>query len=219
MASNRHLVLLAIAAVAVLAAVPLGLPLVVDVDGDDLSRDIADTAKVPWWTGAISLAGLMLWSAAAAICGFGAAAVSDRRRGDARFLAATAVLLLLAAVDDALQLHETVGPEELGIPELVCYAALGVAALAWALRFRREILATRLWVLGLAAVFFAGSLLSDFLTIGPTAAEDWLKNSGIAILLLWCADTALGAVRAEIEPLSELRPTRAPAAATPPPGR
>jgi len=213
--------LLAIVAVALLAAIPLGLPLVVDVDGDDLSRDIADTAKLPWWTGAISLTGLMLWSAGAAICAFAAAAVARLRPAEARFFAATAALLLFAAVDDALQLHETVGPEELGIPELICYAALGLAALAWALRFHREILATRIWVLGLAAVFFGGSLLSDTLVIGPTAAEDWLKNSGIAILLLWCADTALTAVRPEVQPLglNELRRRRGPAVATPPPAR
>lgn len=219
MASNRQLVLLALAAVALLAAVPLGLPIVLDVDGDDLSRDVADTAKVPWWTGAMSFASLMLWSAAAAVCALAAALIGDRRRERGRFFVATTALLLVAAVDDALQLHETVGPEELGIPENAFYVVLGLAALAWAVRFRREILASRVWVLGGAAVFFLGMGLADTLVIGPTAAEDWLKNSGIAILLLWCADTALTSVRAEFESSSELRPTRAPAAATPPPAR
>lgn len=218
MTSNRHLLVLATLAVAVLAAIPLGLPLVFDVDGDDLSRDVGDTAKLPWWTGAISFAGLMLWSAAAAVCALGAALLRDRRAEGARFLLATSALLLVAAVDDALQLHETVAPEELGVPEKAVYALLGLAALAWAVRFRREILATRLWVLAGAAVFFLGMGLSDTLVIGPTAAEDWLKNSGIAILLLWGTDTVLTNVRAEFEPLSAPRPTRAPAAATPRPG-
>lgn len=219
MASNRRLIILATLAVAVLAAIPLGLPLIVDVDGDDLSRDVADTAKVPWWTGAMSFASMMLWSAAAAVCALAAALLWDRLGERARFFVATAALLLLAAVDDALQLHETVGPEELGIPEMAFYALLGLAALAWAVRFRREILASRIWVLGAAAVFLFGMGLADTLVIGPTAAEDWLKNSGIAILLLWCADAALTSVRAEIESPSELRPTRVPAGVTPPPAR
>lgn len=219
MTSDRRLILLVFLAVAVLAAIPLGLPLIVDVDGDDLSRDVADTAMVPWWTGAISFAGLMLWAAAAGICGLAAAIFWGREPERSRFFSFTAALLLLAAVDDALQLHETVGPEKVGIPEEVCYAVLGLAALAWAVRCRREILASRIWLLGLAAVFLFGSGLSDTLVIGPTAAEDWLKNSGIAILLLWCADTALTVVRSELGQLSEPRRRREPAVATPPPGR
>lgn len=219
MSSDRRLIFLAAFAVAVLAAIPLGLPLIVDVDGDDLSRDVADTAMVPWWTGAISFAGLMLWAAGAGVCGLASAFFWGRQWERARFFAATTGLLLWAAIDDALQLHETVGPEKLGIPEEVCYLALGLAAIAWAVRFRDQILASRLWLLGLAAIFFFGSGLSDTLVIGPTAAEDWLKNSGIAILLLWCVDTALTTMRAELLPLSELRQRREPAVATPPPAR
>jgi hypothetical protein len=222
MASNRNILLLCLAAVAVLVALPFGLPLVgVGVDGDDLSRDVADTAGVPWWAGSLSLLGLAMWVAAAAVCALAAAAVSDRQPERSRFLAATTALLLLAALDDALQLHETVGPEELGLPEPVVYATLGAAAVLWGLRFRPQILSSRVWLLVIVAVFFAGTLLSDILVIGPTAAEDWLKNSGIAVLLIWCADTALTTVRSEIGPrvLSEPRPTRGPADATPPPTR
>jgi hypothetical protein len=221
--ANRNILVLACVAVAVLAAIPLGLPLVLDVDGDDLSRDIADTARLPWWTGALSLLALMLWAAAAAICALTALAIKGREPERSRFLFGTAALLVAVAVDDALQLHETVAPEELGVPESAADVVLALAASLWLASFWRQVLATRVWVLGLSVVFFAGSLLSDVLVIGPTAAEDWLKNSGIAILLLWCGDTALQALRAaEATPgdaLSEPRPRRGPAGATPPPAR
>lgn len=196
MASKRHILVLALAAVAILAVVPFLLPLVLDIDGDDLSRDVADTAHLPWWTGALSTVGLMMWAAAAGICALTAAAVSREQPDRSRFLAGTTALLLLVALDDALQLHETVGPEKLGVPEFACYGVLAVAAGLWGLLFLDQILATRVWLLAIVAAFFAGSILSDVLVIGPTAAEDWLKNSGIAVLLLWCADTSLTTLRA-----------------------
>jgi hypothetical protein len=222
MASKRHILFLALAAVVVLAVLPFGLPLILDVDGDDLSRDVADTAHLPWWTGALSTTGLMMWAAAAAVCALAAAAVSRRQPERSRFLAATTALLLLVALDDALQFHETVGPEKLGVPESVCYGVILVAAGLWGLRFLDQIFASRVWLLALVAMFFVGSILSDLLVIGPTAAEDWLKNSGIAVLLIWCADTSLLTVRSEMEPVgapSEPRQRREPAGATPPPAR
>jgi hypothetical protein len=222
MASNRNILLAILVASAALLAVPFGLPLVgVGVDGDDLSRDVADTAQVPWWTGALSMLGLMMWAAAAAVCALSAAAVRKRQPAQSRFLIATMALLLLAVLDDGLQLHETVGPEELGLPELLVYAVFGVAIAFWGLRFRLQILSSRVWLLAIVAVLLFGMLLSDVLVIGPTAAEDWLKNSGIAVLLIWCADTALATIGSEMEPveLSAPRPRRAPGDATPPPAR
>jgi len=216
--ANRNILIGAFLAVAVLLALPFGLP----VDADDLSRDIADTAKVPWWTGALSMLALMLWAAAAAVCALAAIAVWHQQPDRARFLFGTAALLMFAAVDDSLQLHETVGPEKLGVPESVAYGVLAAAAGLWLVSFWRQILASRVWVLGLAAIFFFGSLLSDVLVIGPTAAEDWLKNSGIAILLIWCADTSLQALRSVEAPdqvVSEPRPKREPEDVTPRPAR
>lgn len=220
MPTNRQIAILGAVAVLVLAALPFGLQLLIDVDADDLSRDVADTAKVPWWTGGLAMGGLMMWSAAIGVCTLAAIAISRQEPEQSRFLGGTALLLLLAAIDDALQIHETVLPEEIGAPEGLGYLILGAAALLWAWRFRDSILSSRLWLFAGAAVFFAGSLLSDVLVIGPTAAEDWLKNSGIALLLLWCGDTALQALRAGgMTAASAPRPRREPADATPPPAR
>jgi hypothetical protein len=193
MASNRYILILAVAAVAILAALPLLLPLV-GVDSDDLSRDVADTAHLAWWTGGLSMFALMMWSAGAGMCALAAAAIRATSRDQARFLAATAALLGFLALDDALQLHETAGPE-VGIPELAAYGVIAALAAWWGIRFRRELLASRAWLLLGVGGLFAASLFSDVFTLGPTAAEDWLKNSGLAILLLWCADTALLSLR------------------------
>jgi hypothetical protein len=193
--SDRNIFVLAVMAVAVFAALALGLPLIVDINGNALSRDFASTAELPWWVGSLSMVALMMWSGAAGVCALAAAVIAREDPEQCRFLATTAALLLLAAFDDALQLHEVVGPVELGVSEEVCYAVLGAVVALWALRFRSQIFATRLWLLAGAAILFSGSLFSDFFEVGATAAEDWLKNSGIAIVVIWCFDTSLYELR------------------------
>jgi hypothetical protein len=193
--------------IAVLAgALALGLALagldLADAPVIDLLRDPSVASDSPWWSGAISLVGLLLWASAAGMLLLTGVVVRDG--GDperARFYLASAALIGWFAVDDALLVHEEVLPEELGVPRAVVIVVYGAAAVAWAVRFRHELLRDAALV-GLVAGGLGLSVLLDNANSLPgvdvgyrvAVAEDYLKYVAVMALLAW----ALVATRREL---------------------
>ena len=103
----------------------------------DYSRDLKALstdagAVLPLLAGGLSLVNTMVWASVASMAALAAVLWPTRRR----WLLGFAVLNILLALDDALLLHDGVGPE-LGLPEEgfeLLYAAIGVVLLFGAFR-------------------------------------------------------------------------------------
>jgi hypothetical protein len=183
---------LALLGLAVVLRVTVGVPI------GALTRDRVHFMGGPFYTGAYSTLGLLLWASTAAVCFFTVAVMTLQgapRGGRHRQMfvgAATLSLLLLA--DDMLMLHELVVPRYLGLPADATIGALGVAGLLFTIRFRREIL-QRLPLLFIATIAcFAGAVLFDLLPVAKAQylVEDGLKLLGIAgWLSFWTQRAAL----------------------------
>src|SRR4051794_29275725 len=119
-----------VAAVVAFGAV-LGVLQVAITPVSDLTVDVADSAGMPPWTGALSTLGFVLWGSAAVLCATVAAAIRRRDRARSTFLIATAALLTLLLIDDALLIHERIGPDDLGFPEKGFYVIYAALAGAW----------------------------------------------------------------------------------------
>ena len=183
---------------AVIAALALGLLLIaVDLAGTppiELLGDPNQLSESPWWLGAVSLLGLLLWAGSAAVLLITGLVLREQQRDSERalFFLATAALVFAAGVDDALVVHEVVLPDELGIPQPVVLLAYGGVALAWLIRFR-EHLTPELRLLAPAAAGFAASLLFDNVHRLPGVSEaEWInvsdeyaKYAGLCFLFAW----------------------------------
>lgn len=143
-----------------------------------------------WWLGFLSNLGIMLWSAAAAMCALGTVLVHRSGWGgrSTLFLLASTALCLALAVDDAFLLHEEVLPAHLGIPEKAVYAAYAVAALAYVGLFWRTLLRTDYVVLLVSLACYATSIAIDLFTYNMFV-EDGFKFAGIVFWVLYFAGT------------------------------
>jgi hypothetical protein len=160
-------------------------------DVERLTRDPTTSAGVAASTGMFSTLGLLGWAAAAGACAVTAAVLREGSQRRFRFFAATAALIAVLAVDDALLIHDEVGPVKFGIPEELIYILLAGLVVGWAVRFREELLESHTALLAAAAAAFGISAVMDFLETGRVAVEDWLKFSGVLALTVWCFARAL----------------------------
>jgi hypothetical protein len=168
----------ALGAAILLAAVLLGLEQL-GYGLAEITQDPNDLAEQPWWTGGVSLLGLLAWGAAAAF--FASAAFVRRVTGngvsEVAFLACTGILALLAGVDDALMLHDRAlspGPPRVEAIVLFVYA---LVAGAWALRFRAHLLKRPGLVFAMGC--FAVSVVLDVIYVSELL-EEYTKYLGLA---------------------------------------
>ena len=181
---------------------------VLGLDTSVLTRDTAAVASVPFWSGAISTLGLMLWTLAVGAClvaGLVLNALPGQERMS-RLLLATAGLVTLIALDDALQFHERIAPDYLGIPQPAAYAVLALPALAYAIRFRVELMEGDRLLLCLGVgllVLSAGADNLRFLASLPGVTteqirivEDIAKEVGRIAFVAWCFDSSRAALAA-----------------------
>jgi hypothetical protein len=152
------------------AAYVLGEPL------ESLTRDAAATLDVLPTTGALSVLNGMVWSAAGVLSIF-VAWVHPAERGRMRPFGA---LLLFLAADDALLLHEYVGPY-VGVPEVAFYVAYVVAAgwILWAFVKAGVHRITATYVLG--GAFLGCSVLLDVANLDLYFVEDGVKLIGALV--------------------------------------
>src|SRR3954453_22501055 len=151
-----------------LAAFAVGEPV------STFTRDADAVAEAPWYTGSVSLLTCMVWAAAAALSFF-VAWVAPRTRRRTLFLGA---FVLVLAVDDAMQVHDQIGPGH-GIPEKLFAPFYGVLALL----LLREMLrasarATTVTFLIGAALLGVSAVFDVLLTDISFLAEDGAKLLG-----------------------------------------
>lgn len=144
----------------------------------------------PTWFGSISMLGILVWTATAAICLVGAAvlALFDAPKNRTAFCISAGTLTLILALDDAYMLHEAVLPD-LGIPQNAVLGGLAVLAAAHLIGFRSTILRHSVWVLVIALAAFSESVLVDLFLHSPSPlksfVEDGSKFLGIAAWLVF----------------------------------
>jgi hypothetical protein len=159
-------VLVALALVLVIGAFLSGkvllLHLTHDVPIGNLTRDPAAVGGLPVYTGYLSQIGILLWSAAAAVCLFSAASIKNgpSSRDFRSFLVCSGLLTLLLGVDDTFLLHEEVFPRA-GIPEKLVFASYAGIACLYLVRFWDKVLQTEFLLLAFALSLFGFSVTMD----------------------------------------------------------
>lgn len=172
-----------------------------------LTQDATALAKVHPLAGVLSSLGILVWWSSASLWLFCAGV--HRREGEerlARFCLSSALLSGYLALDDLFQIHESLAPVYLGIPEGAVYGLLGLAVVAYLLSFRDLLLNLRglllLGALGLLAASVGVDRIEHWLwRLGHWTylLEDGLKWMGIvswcAFCVVWCRDHVLVARR------------------------
>jgi len=160
-----------------------------------LFLDPAHLTGTPWYTGALSNLGILVWT-----CGVTAAAAGawvarrTNRAAASRFLAFGALATFVLLIDDVFAFHSGILKNSLGVPKTIAQAMIVAPTILWVLTFHADIRRTRsaLLIAGLGS--FAGSLLVDtgLALTGDTAllVEDGLKFLGILAWTQYFAITA-----------------------------
>lgn len=175
------------------ALVLLGVVLAVRVTGEPVamfSRDLRALSEesggdLPYYAGSLSILNGWVWASGAALAVVTGALVPQRRR----WMGVFAFLLLMFAADDALMLHEAVGPGY-GVPERAFFALYGLCGgvlLLWGRRRWRE---HTMVAFGLGGAFLAWSLGSDMVLPDRLLSDDGAKlllEDGAKLLgaLMW----------------------------------
>jgi hypothetical protein len=142
-----------------------------DIPLSALTRDANATGRLPWYAGALSQVGVLVWMAGSAV----AVAASTFVAGpDRHFLRWFGLLGMALAFDDALLLHE--GPFK---PiEHVIYAGYGTSAVWLAVKYFSVMTPTSRALGFTSGAFLAGSVGLDLLD-ARSAVEDAFKLIGV----------------------------------------
>lgn len=161
---------------------------------DNLYRDLIAIGEVPLWSGLISQIGGMVMTSAAAIGLFAYFAADRAKRPSREFLLFAGALSLVLAVDDILLLHDG-WLLRAGVPEALTQMTYGVAAIAFVIAFRRQLLAmdrlAQACLLG-ALGAMACSAVADVLmeSAANLYVEEGSKQLGFVFWLLFVARAA-----------------------------
>lgn len=183
-----------------------------------LFLDPAFLTGSPWYTGALSNLGILVWTSGVVFAGAGAwVARRIGRVSAARFLAVGAAATLVLVLDDVFRLHS--GPLKRAVGGSKDFAQLLIVfpVLIWLLVFVQDIRRTRSALLIAALASLAGSVVVDAVSgfSGDTLLliEDGMKFLGILAMAQYFAitsrDIAASAINSvlatgEVETESEL---------------
>ena len=207
----RGLVAGLVFAAAVMAAAA-ALYLAAGIPVAHLLKDPGALRPGPWYLGAVSYVGILLWTAAATLCLFARRLLPRVEEAEVRsFLLASALLSAVLGLDDLFMLHDSVAPMYLGVSEKVVVLGYGALALGYVARFRRLVWRTEFLPLLVAGGFFALSVGVDALDVDDTRfllVEDGAKLAGIAGWCSYLGHIAGEAVRARMARESSLADSR-----------
>lgn len=149
-----------------------------------LFLDPAYLTGSPWYTGAMSNLGILVWTAGAAFAVAGAWVARRVGRMSAfRFLAVGALATTILVLDDVFALHAGPLRQLLGGSKNVAQMLVVLPVVVWACLFSADIRRTRSGLLIAAVVSLAGSVIVDVgLRLdgdGRLLAEDGMKFLGI----------------------------------------
>lgn len=170
------------------------------VEVSNLTRDTAAVLHGHPYDGMISMLGLFLWSASAAICFLAFAVI---RKADSEFkniLLFGGMLSLFLGFDDTFQLHEEVFIHDFPFAEKLFYlvyigSIAGYFLLQWRNLFETKVL---FWVV--AMCLFLVSMILD--NVDPFIShqvyyEDCCKFAGIFLWFMYYANTAYSVLKLE----------------------
>jgi hypothetical protein len=196
-----------------------------------LISDPAPFVGMPWYFGSLSHAGVLIWTASAAVCAFAAMllwnSVSRDRRRLSRLLAILGVGSLWMALDDLLLIHEQIGrlmfdDDSRHTGEALVFGAYALLMLGCLVWYRETVAQTEVALLLAAIVSLGVSVTIDtvlqldmggnnyFLEIvlsrswgGPTIdiIEDLLKLNGGMLMLAYFFRTGVVAMQSEMNPV------------------
>lgn len=152
-----------------------------------LFLDPAHLTGAPWYTGAMSNLGILVWTAGIAFATAGAwVARRVGRIGAFRFLAVGALATLVLVLDDVFSLHAGLLQEMLGGSKPLAQVLVVLPVGVWALAFTSDIRRTRSVLLIAAGGALAGSVLVD-VAAGPGGDDRLLLEDGLKFLgiLAW----------------------------------
>lgn len=194
-----------------------------DVVAIELFRDpleLGGPADSHPWKGSFSVLGVICWSAAAAVCFLAGAFVrssgGDRRRST--FLLATGALFAVLGLDDGLLIHdhwaERVTAWNQSQP--IVSGLLFLAIITWLVFFRRDIAASRAFLVVLA---FSGLLAAEAIDIATefdirsaaaNLTEEALEFASVVTWLVFACGEAWRSLRstAAAAPAATLEPSR-----------
>jgi hypothetical protein len=172
---------------------------------EDITRDPAAVVSAPFYVGAVSNFGMVLWGACAGFCFLGYAMLrgAPDKRDLGRFLLFSGIITCALMLDDLLQFHEVIYPKYIAIPQRVTYGLYLLAGLAYLVRFRSAIGRTAYLLAVLAAVFLGISAGLDQLPTELPAHylfEDGFKLMGMVSWLMYLGQTALSQTPGRIVP-------------------
>ncbi|MHB9032178.1 MAG: hypothetical protein ACYC6L_03915 [Anaerolineae bacterium] len=146
------------------------------------TRDAVALRGAPWYTGVISLLGIMAWSAGAGAAFLGAGITRGSWR---RYLLGGGLITAWLALDDALLLHEVVVPRTLGAPERLVYAVYIAGVLIFLAAHRRRVMASAWPLLAAALGLLALPVFADILHLIGDTREMLLAGCKLAGILCW----------------------------------
>lgn len=165
----------------------------------EFTRDPLGFTDIPVYKGVLSNLGVLIWSAAAAVCFFTYGVIHRWSAGgvNSHFLLAGGLITALLALDDLFMLHEVVFPVHLGVPQNIVYATHAVLLLWFLVWYRSTILQTDYLLLALSFAGFGLSVGFDataslYSVPGLYIFEDGGKLFGI---VSWTAYFTLVSVR------------------------
>jgi hypothetical protein len=165
-----------------------------------LLQDATTVLEAPFYVGALSLLGIILWTAGAAVCLFTASRLRATTSAAWRtFLLVSGIFTSLLLVDDAFLLHDEILPVHAGISGEL-YGLFYVAAMvAYLVTFRQAIALSNYVLLFVALVLFAISSATDLASSRLSEviesrlvvlAEDGTKLLGIGTWLAYFVSVA-----------------------------
>lgn len=163
-----------------LLAVTLLVTSISDVTVRQLTQDPSTVLEAPFYVGAVSNLGNVLWASAASVCLMTALALRSLiDPGWRRFLLLSGLLTGVLLVDDLFLVHDEMLPRYAGVSGELYGIVYVVAMLAFLVGFRRRLRETNYALLGVALVFFGVSTVVD---LGSSRLSEMIAPS-IVILV------------------------------------
>lgn len=149
-----------------------------------LFLDPTHLTGAPWYTGAVSNLGILVWACGAAFAISGAWVARRIGRVSAfRFLSVGAFATVVLVLDDAFRFHAGPLRALLGGSKPVAQLAVVTPVVVWAVVFWADIKRTRLLILAASLAAFVGSVLVDLIVVEQRGdrllLEDGLKFLGV----------------------------------------
>lgn len=146
-----------------------------------LTIDVQALVNVPFYYGAISTIGVLMWCASSTLCFFGSMILYKINNfPKSNFLLLAGIISLFLMVDDQFLLHEYVVPGYLGIDEVFVLGLYPLLIGFYFIRYYKDILTSQFLVLVSGLSLLALSIFIDMFLTVPAFLEDGFKFIGIA---------------------------------------